>query len=56
MLTMSLGQDRAIKGTLSFPRVTTKFALSISFSLACPIVSEVRGFLGKPRLNRGNFY
>ena len=56
MLIIALGQDCAIKSTLSPPRITTVSTLSTSFPITCPSVSKVIGFLGKPGSNTGNFY
>ena len=39
----------------SLHRVITKSLLSTSFSIACPSVSEIIGFLGNPRSNKGNW-
>lgn len=56
ILTISLNQDCAIKSIHSFLRVTSISAFSTNFSISCPSVSEVIGFLGKPRFDIENFY
>ena len=54
--TMSLGQDYAIQGTRSCPRVVTKPFLSTNFTITSMNVSEMIGFLGKLGSNTKNWY